>query len=595
MNDSIKQYRQRRAERIASKKEKRFDSVDAYRARRFERMLARFDANPQIAYGIAKGMGIDTEGMSPKEVWEAIRKEGGSRNAARKAGKQGANEKKLNKGSKLNSVSNRGHIEGVSPEEAKKAGYVGGWLPPKVSGMADAAVHKIVSACHRIGGQHYDKGTQVANEEKNTFLRTFTTHGLDHVQQVVDKTNQAADAIEQIKDTHVFSGAKIDRKTMLIAAWFHDTGMDGGDQDWGNDNGDKIRKEHGPNSALHILEHAKEIEAEGVNPSEVALIAFAHTKSNSGIGDLTSPSDWRKGVLALQDAVNAYNKRNPDNQINFDPDSVFGGKINRKNIKNIAGQVAALRLGDANREANIPLRSQTGGKYDIERKPSYDECKGLDEEADAADISITLGNEKHMLDASDPYMKGVGFHFSKHVVLGERNMVKIDTEYNGNHDSLQLNVELGDGNGSPWSTTEALLERCGELNTINGVPRALKVKMTGVNSPDDLHENAINAYLTMWHTIQTSEGKVADTESPITGHKSPRTGEKNGQRKYEGIDDVVLEFGNGEKISLKKIVGDITYVKPVEAEVTVGNGKTKKQIVDYELGPKTHRVGGPRK
>lgn len=38
------------------------------------RLDARFDANPQIAYGIAKGMGIDTEGMEPKEVWEAIKK-----------------------------------------------------------------------------------------------------------------------------------------------------------------------------------------------------------------------------------------------------------------------------------------------------------------------------------------------------------------------------------------------------------------------------------------------------------------------------------------------------------------------------------------
>lgn len=576
MNDSIKQYRQRRAERIASKKEKRFDSVDAYRARRFERMLARFDANPQIAYGIAKGMGIDTEGMSPKEVWEAIRKEGGGRGAVNggKAGKSGQSPNRTNAPS---TASNRGHIEGVSPEEAKKAGYVGGWLPPKVSGMADAAVHKIVSACHRIGGQHYDKGTQVANEEKNTFLRTFTTHGLDHVQQVVDKTNQAADAIEKIKDKHVFSGSKIDRKTMLMAAWFHDTGMDGGDQTF-NDNGIALRDAHGMNSALHILEHAKEIEAEGVNPSEVALIAFAHTKSKSGIGDLTSPSDWRKGVLTLQKAVNEYNQRNPDNPINFDPESVFGGKINRKNIKNLAGQVAALRLGDANREANIPLRSQTGGEYNIDRHPDYDECTGLEEEEKASNVSITLDRdgkkEKHTLTADDPYMEGVGFMFSKHVVLGERNMTKIDTEYNEKHDSLQLNIDLADGNGSPWSTTEALLERCGELNTINGVPRAVKVKMKGVNSPDDMHENAVNAYMTMWHTIQTAETK------------------RKGERKYDGIDDLVLEFDNGEKMSFKKLLGNVSYVKRVEEEYQNGNGKKKKRLVGYETGSKTNRVRG---
>ena len=51
--------------------------VKDYYARRKKRLQARFDANPRIAYGIAKGMGIDTQGMTPKEVWEAISKEGG--------------------------------------------------------------------------------------------------------------------------------------------------------------------------------------------------------------------------------------------------------------------------------------------------------------------------------------------------------------------------------------------------------------------------------------------------------------------------------------------------------------------------------------
>lgn len=34
-------------------------------------------ANNKIAYGIAKGLGIDTSSMSPKEVWEAIAKKKG--------------------------------------------------------------------------------------------------------------------------------------------------------------------------------------------------------------------------------------------------------------------------------------------------------------------------------------------------------------------------------------------------------------------------------------------------------------------------------------------------------------------------------------
>ena len=59
-----------------------------YRQRRESRLQTRFDANPRLAYGIAKSMGIKTEGMSPKEVWEAIRKEGGPTSASQ-MGKNG--------------------------------------------------------------------------------------------------------------------------------------------------------------------------------------------------------------------------------------------------------------------------------------------------------------------------------------------------------------------------------------------------------------------------------------------------------------------------------------------------------------------------
>ena len=533
MTDSVKKYRQRRAERMAFKQEERYDSVSAFRMRRLARMQERFDANPQIAYGIAKGMGIDTEGMSPKEVWDAIRKEGGG--IGNNVPRNGNN---VNNGGNGKNVGG-GRIGGVTAKMAKEAGYVGGWLPPKVKGMKDAAVHKVMSLCHKIGGSHYEDGAKVANEKKNTFLRTFTTHGLDHVQQVIEKTNQAADAIEQIDDSHTFHHEKIDRNLMLVASWFHDTGMDGGSDQakWEQDDGTGIRDAHGMNSALHILEHAKEIEKLGVNPSQAAFIAFAHTKSKSGIDDLQKPEDWEEGLNKLEKAAKEAG-------LNFDRESIFGGDPNRDNIGHMAAQVAALRLGDANREANIPLRSQTGGEYKIDQKPDHNACGDLREEEENSKVSITINGEVHKLEEGDPYMEGVkSFMYSKHVVLGERNMVKIDTEYNQKHDSLQLNVELAGGNDSPWSTTEALLERCGELNTINGVPRAIKVTMTGVNSPDDLHDNAMNAYLTMWHTIQTS--KIPD-------------GKKNaGKLKYEGIADVVLEFENGDKISMQKMIGPI--------------------------------------
>lgn len=62
------------------------DIISNYRERRAMRMQERFDANPRVAYGIARGMGIDTTGMSPKEVYEAIAKEGGNARGKRPHG-----------------------------------------------------------------------------------------------------------------------------------------------------------------------------------------------------------------------------------------------------------------------------------------------------------------------------------------------------------------------------------------------------------------------------------------------------------------------------------------------------------------------------
>jgi len=534
MDDSVQKYRERRATRLSAKQTVHMDAVDRYRSRKWKRMLARFDANPQIAYGIAKGMGIDTTGMQPKEVWEAIR--------GKNPGATGKNAK--NAKNKNNKPQTRGQIGGVTPKMAKKAGYVGGWLPPTVEGMDDGDVHKTMEACNKIGGSHYDKGSEVANEDKNRFLRTFTTHGLDHVQQVVDKTNQAADEIDRVKGNDGFIREPIDRKLMLVSAWFHDTGMDGGSDPsvWANDNGIGIRDAHGMNSALHVLEHSKELEKIGVNPNQAAFIAFAHTKSKSGVGDLSDPEDWKIGLDTLEKAAK-------EKGIDFDRNSVFGGEPTKENIGHMAAQVAALRLGDANREANIPLRSQSGGEYTVNKKPDYDQCGDLNEEEKASEISIKLGEDVHELNEKDPYFDGVNYMFSKHVVLGERNMTKIDTAFSEKHNSLQLDVELEDGNSVPWSTTEALLERCGELNTINGVPGAMKIKMTGCESADDMSDNTINAFCTMWNTIQT---------------KKVKKGRHAGELAYAGIADVVLEFGNGDKMSMAKLLGDTSDLEMTE-------------------------------
>ena len=529
MDNSVKRYQKRRAARLAEKQNAHYDSVSAYRQRRADRLQERFDANPRLAYGIAKSLGIKTEGMEPKEVWEAIRKKDpGAAAGAKGYGNRGPRGSATGKGYERSRE--------TAESKARGGGYVGGWTPPAVKGMKTADVRKVLSACNKAGGAHYDRATQVAREKPT--LRTFTTHGRDHIQQVVEKTNQAADVIERLQGNHRFQGAPIDRKLMLVSAWFHDTGMDGGEMDWSQDNGDGIRGNHGMNSALHILEHGAEIKKIGVNPSQAAFIAFAHTKSKSGVNDLMSPEDWKAGLDKMEKAVNEYNARNPKKKIEFDRASVFGGEPNEDNIHHMASQVAAVRLGDANREANIELRSQTGGAYKIDKMPKPEECTSKDAEIAAATISITDDGGRHDLDDDGDESLGVlpceSRGYSKMVVLGERNMVGVDAAFNEKHGTLQEDITLRNGNDVPYCTTEALLERCGEMNTINGIPRAIQIRMTGVKSSSDLSDNAVSAYNAMWRRIQKEVDK------------------KTGKRKFGGIGSLILTCEDGSKLVFKQ-------------------------------------------
>ena len=483
----IASYMIKRANRLA-RRGVRMDSIDS-----------RFDASARLAYGIAKGMGIDTEGMKPQEVWEAIRKEGGIGKAAKNKVGNGAT--------------------------AKRGTVV-------AQGYTHAETKKFLKGSRKISKSNYDKAGEIAKEEKNSSLWTYTSHGQDHVDQVIEKTNQAIDALEKIPSSYDLPIGKVDRKLLLVTAQFHDTGMDGGDIDYPD--GNKLRKAHAANSAIHVLERANELEKMGVNPSKAALLAFAHTKSMSGIQDLANAGDWEVALERIEKNVSEYNERHPDKKINFKREDVFeGGKPDKKNIAEMATATAALRLGDANREANIPLRSQTGGEYKIDKMPPRG-CANKEEEIAKSVISITDSDGRHELSADDPKMsKAAGFEFSKGVVLGERNMTKVDAEFRESDETLREVVTLRNGNDVPYSTAEALAERMGELNTINGVPRGMKLKMTGVKNWNELDDSAKKAYTDLW------EGKDG----------SGRTGIKN---TMQGINDLVLEFEDGTRKRFKK-------------------------------------------
>lgn len=75
-----------------------------------ERHKKRMDGNTTIPYGIAKGEGIDTKGLSPKEVWKILKKMGYSPKAAYKALTEGKTGKQIAKASLIRN-NDRGKIK----------------------------------------------------------------------------------------------------------------------------------------------------------------------------------------------------------------------------------------------------------------------------------------------------------------------------------------------------------------------------------------------------------------------------------------------------------------------------------------------------
>lgn len=69
MDDAVQRYQRRRDERVSKKSRKDDDDETGGGGK-------GNGANTRLPFGIAKGKGIDTEGMSPREVWDALKGEG---------------------------------------------------------------------------------------------------------------------------------------------------------------------------------------------------------------------------------------------------------------------------------------------------------------------------------------------------------------------------------------------------------------------------------------------------------------------------------------------------------------------------------------
>ena len=73
--------------------------------------------------------------------------------------------------------------------------------------------------------------------------------------------------------------------------------------------GNITRSNHTLNSALAILENSEYFsDVLGVNPNIIALSVFAHSKSNSGVKNLTLTNNWELAIDVLNESYDLYNE-----------------------------------------------------------------------------------------------------------------------------------------------------------------------------------------------------------------------------------------------------------------------------------------------
>lgn len=354
--------------------------------------------------------------------------------------------------------------------------------------VAAADFDTATEAAKNLSAKYYANAKQRAFEFVE--LRTYSDHGTHHAALVAVKSQEAADAIERANFGNPYYSS-IDRIELQVAALMHDTGMDGGTFKTYND-GNALRKDHSLNSAIHILENRAAIAALGVNVDAIALDCMGHSKSCSGVRDLTSHEQWTDCFNRIDSAVELYNKKYPAAQIYFDKSTWTTGetytnkqgvevyKFNRETLARSAATIAALRLGDANREESQFPYTQGGEKIEIDFDSYVTPAKTWRDEVQRAKIFIINDEGKRTSLLSGIDDKGYGRMY----LSGEGNL-SMSCVYNPETQAVCEVFKIFRGKSFPLSTQNCIEERLLELDTMKKFPVEARVQIVGDFSKQD--------------------------------------------------------------------------------------------------------------
>ena len=369
--------------------------------------------------------------------------------------------------------------------------------------------------------------------EKNPALEMYKEHyDLEHghIEKVVEKTCETAKCLEKVfqqKDYNGIYSSKISYKTLQMMAYYHDTGMDGcisaSDYETEKKNyveakkeilskekaekeyEESFREKHSLNSALHVLEDRDKIEAMGVDADVVAIGCLIHSKKCSGIGNLAEGNGtWEVKLDQIQAAVDEYNMKYPDRQIEFNKSCICdaSGKISDEKLAQMRTYGACIRLGDAEAHDYQSEKTQSGHEIKIKDdpldvNPLLTRKKVLKEKQrqrmqevhhpemkedfyqELQSIEVYVG-DKQLTNKNDP--SGI----SRMYALGEKNFkeLKTDTEEIEGQIVPVLSIELVDGNNTIFCTQRCIEERVKEMASIGAGPLKEDQSLNGADKID---------------------------------------------------------------------------------------------------------------
>ena len=190
MDKAIEKYRKRRQERLDAKngvQRAEYDSVAEYRKRRDERLNSRMDAGVGWVFGVLKDNGVDTQGMSVKEAFEALGKlNGGNKKSSGK-------EESKNSSGKENRVANMKSSVGKKEHDGSK--YKGD--PGEVKSGKNGNLKPKSDASKRIDTKDAIEETRRAKETGKGITENSLTKYIDKDGNLTPERQKVHDEIVQ--------------------------------------------------------------------------------------------------------------------------------------------------------------------------------------------------------------------------------------------------------------------------------------------------------------------------------------------------------------------------------------------------------------